>query len=101
MILGALRDGFDGVLISVDLRPAAESTRVTGYNEWRHALTVDVASPPVGGAANRELVAFLARLCGRGATARVVRGGTSRRKTVCVAGVSISAVARAIEKELR
>lgn len=98
MLDGALREASGGVLIDVDVRPGATATRITGYNEWRRSVTVDVAAPPERGAANRALEAFLARLAGPGARAEVVRGATSRRKTVLVRGPPIDSVRRALRE---
>ena len=97
----ALREASDGVLVAVDVRPGAATTRISGYNEWRRSVTIDVAAPPTRGAANRELEAFLRRLLGEGCAARVVRGVTGRRKTVLVQGVSRAALASAIARGSR
>ena len=97
MFDGALHEASDGVLIDVDVRPGADATRITGYNEWRRSVTVDVAAPPKRGAANRELEGFLAHLAGPGARAEIVRGAASRRKTVLVRGASRAALAVALQ----
>ncbi len=98
MFDGALREASGGVLVTVDARPGAAATRISGYNAWRGSVVVEVAAPPERGAANRELEAFLARLAGGGCTARVVRGATARRKTVLVHGASRTALAEAIAR---
>ena len=98
---GALREASGGILVAVDVRPGAAATRISGYNEWRKSVTVEVAAPPERGAANRELEAFMSRLGGNGCTARVVRGATTRRKTVLVQGVSKAALADAIARGSR
>jgi len=97
----ALREASDGILVAVDVRPGAATTRISGFNEWRRSVTVEVAAPPERGAANRELEAFLARLGGEGCRARVVRGATARRKTVLVQGVSRAGLASAIAQGSR
>src|SRR3990172_11452573 len=70
----ALREASDGVLVAVDVRPGAATTRISGFNKWRRSVTVEVAAPPERGAANRDPAAFLARLGGKECVARVVRG---------------------------
>ena len=95
----ALREAPGGILVSVDVRPGAPATRISGYNPWRKSLTVDVAAPPERGAANRELEALLARVGGDGCEARVIRGSTARRKTVIVRGTSLASMAAAIARE--
>jgi uncharacterized protein len=76
--------------ITVHVVPRAKGTVVTG----RHgdAIRIRLAAPPVDGAANAELVRFLAERLGvpRGAIT-IVRGATARRKTVTVEGVTTDA----------
>jgi len=99
-MVAALRETPEGVLIDVDVRPGAAETRITGYNAWRHSVTVDVAAPPEKGAANRTLVALFRNLGGVAGTAEVVRGATSRRKTVLVRGAPVASVLAAIERAM-
>lgn len=86
MIRAALREASDGILIAVYGRPGARSTRVTGYNESRRAVSLDGAAPPKRGAANREVERFLARLAGAVRHARIVREPSSRREVALVGG---------------
>jgi uncharacterized protein (TIGR00251 family) len=77
--------------------PRARVTAVAG----RHgdAVRIRVAAPPVGGAANAELVRFMAQQLGvsRGAVT-IARGQSSRSKTVTIAGISTdAALARLLE----
>ena len=96
----AIRRTPGGVLVDVDVRPGASETRITGFNVWRHSVTVDVAAPPEKGAANRALVAFFRGIGGDGCTAEVVHGATSRHKTVRVGGVTRDALLAAIEEAI-
>ncbi len=89
-----LRPAPGGVTLRVVAAPRASRTEVAGRAEgW---LRVRVAAPPVDGAANDELVRFLARMLGvpRSAVA-VTAGAAGRRKTVVVRGVAETA-ARAV-----
>ncbi len=85
-----LRPTAGGVAILVAASPRASRTEVAGIAEGR--LRVRVAAPPVEGAANEELVRFLARALGvpRSAVA-VTAGAAGRRKTVTVRGVTAAA----------
>jgi uncharacterized protein (TIGR00251 family) len=75
-----------GVRFPVHLQPRASRTEIAGVHD--DALKVRVAAPPVEGAANAELVAFLARKLGVPKSAvRIVAGDRGRRKTVEVTGV--------------
>lgn len=76
-----------GVRISVHVQPRASKTEIVGLHGT--ALKVRLHSPPVDGAANDELVAFLAKSFGVAKRAvRVVAGQSSRGKTVEIDGVS-------------
>lgn len=79
----------------VHVVPRAKVTEVAG----RHgdAIRIRLAAPPVDGAANVELVRFLAERLdvSRGAVA-IVGGTTARRKTVTVRGVSAEAAGRVL-----
>ena len=73
--------------IDVYVQPRASRTEVVGMHDAR--LKIRVASPPVDGAANAELIAFIAERVGVSkAKVRVVAGTSSRRKVVEVEGVS-------------
>jgi uncharacterized protein len=70
--------------------PRAKQTEVAGMHGA--AVRVRVAAPPVDGAANEELVRFLARHLGvaRGAVT-IVRGRSARDKTVTIEGMTTAA----------
>lgn len=70
--------------------PRASITQVAG----RHgdAVRIQVAAPPVDGAANDELVRFIARRLGvTRASVTIARGNAGRRKTVTIAGCTTEA----------
>lgn len=76
----------------VHVQPRARRTEVAG----RHgdAIKVRLAAPPVDGAANDELVRFLADLLGVGRGAvRVVGGRAARRKLVEIDGITAAEAA--------
>jgi hypothetical protein len=60
------------------------------------ALKIRLKAPPVEGAANDELVRFLAERLGGLRGVALTRGRSSRAKTVLVTGVSIEQVAMAL-----
>ncbi len=93
--LSSTRDG--GVRIEIAARPRARESRVVGVREG--ALVVQLAAPPVDGAANAELVETLARALGLARRAVVlVRGDTSRTKLVEVTGLSVADVRARLER---
>lgn len=79
----------------VHVVPRARVTQLGG--RYGDAIKVKVAAPPVGGAANAELVRFLAERLGvpRRAVA-IVRGASGRRKVVEIAGLARDAAMRAL-----
>lgn len=76
----------DGVEFAVRVVPNARKTEVVGVVDG--ILRVRLAKPPVDGQANDELLELLARWFGvRESKVTVIRGTTSRTKTVLVDGV--------------
>ena len=77
-------------LLIIHVVPRARRSEVAG----RHgdALKIRIAAPPVDGAANAELVRFLAERLDvpRGAVT-VVSGTSGRRKTVAIQGITTAA----------
>ena len=78
----------DGWLLTLHIQPGAKKSEVVGLHG--DALKVRVASPPVDGKANEALVAFIADQLGLPKRAvQLVRGDTSRAKTVLVTASEI------------
>ena len=84
-----------GAQLSVKLQPRASRTAIVGV--LGNELRISVTAPPVDAAANQALVEFLAeRLhCSRGQI-QIVRGQTSRHKTVLISQIPPEAVAMAL-----
>ena len=82
----------DGVLLAVKLQPRASKIEILGV--LGDELRIKVPAPPVDAAANEALVRLLAeRLdCPRGKV-ELVRGHTSRHKTIKLHGLTADAVA--------
>jgi uncharacterized protein len=81
----------DGVSFEVLVVPRASRTRIVGAHAA--ALKVTLAAPPVDGAANLALCAFLAKALGVPKRAvRITHGEHSKTKTVQVTGVSADQV---------
>jgi uncharacterized protein (TIGR00251 family) len=76
----------DGVRFEVHAKPRAKKSALVGV--FGAALDVAIAAPPIEGAANDELVRFLAKALGVSRTSvEVVRGQSSRAKLVAVRGL--------------
>lgn len=85
----------DGVLLRVRVQPksSSESLRI----EPEGGIVVRLTAPPVDGAANKALVAFLAKSLGVPKRAVELRSGqSSRHKTLHIAAISESDLRRAI-----
>lgn len=70
----------------VQVQPRSALSEIVG--EHGDAIKIRLAAPPVDGAANAELVRFLAERLGvRRGDVAIVRGATARRKIVRIAGM--------------
>jgi len=70
------------VTLAVKVTPRASRTEIVGVqpqSDGRVALAVRVASPPVDGAANEVLIAFLAKTLGVTKSAVMLRSGSTGR----------------------
>lgn len=73
--------------IEVYVQPRAAKTEIAGLHDGR--IKIRLAAPPVDGAANTELVEFIAKRVGVSKSkVRIVGGETSRRKLVEVEDVT-------------
>jgi hypothetical protein len=82
--------------LTIHVVPRAARTNVAG----RHgdAIKIRLAAPPVDGAANAELVRFLAERLGVPRGAVTIAGGhTGRRKQIVIAGLDLDEVRRRLE----
>ncbi|HOR00971.1 MAG TPA: DUF167 family protein [Anaerolineae bacterium] len=82
----------DGVVIAVKVVPKASRSEIVGAEgDW---LKVRITAPPVEGAANEALAAFLAGALGlRKRDVTIAVGERSRLKHVRIRGLSAQAVA--------
>ena len=82
----------DGVLLAVKLQPRASKNEIVGA--LGEELRIKVTAPPVDAAANEALLRLLAETldCPRGRV-ELVRGQTSRHKTIKLHGLTAEAVA--------
>ena len=91
--MSELRIAVRGTAVCVDVlvTPRASRSAVAGVHDGR--LKVQLAAPPVDGAANRALTVLLARKLGvKQRDIAIVNGATSRKKTVAISGTSEAAV---------
>jgi uncharacterized protein (TIGR00251 family) len=82
-----LRHAADQLIVEVHVVPRASRSAVVGVHDGR--LKVSLDAPPVDGEANAALLAYLAkRLKIPKRDVELVRGETSRQKTIALRGVS-------------
>jgi len=79
----------------VYVQPRAARTQVAGMHDG--CVKIRLAAPPVEGAANAELIEFVAgKLDVPKSRVRLVAGDTSRRKTLVVDGIDAAAAVAAL-----
>jgi uncharacterized protein (TIGR00251 family) len=89
----------DAVIFSVRVVPRASKSEIVG--EHNGALKVRIASPPVDGAANEELIKFLAKSFGVPRNAvEIVSGHSSRLKKVTITGASFEKTALILQPKI-
>jgi uncharacterized protein (TIGR00251 family) len=90
----------EGTLLNLHVSPGAKRTSIEGpYGEG--AIRLKVAAPPVDGRANAEVERFLAKLLGvPRSDVTVIRGSSSRDKTILVRGVSQAETHKALSAHL-
>ena len=76
----------EGCRIFLYIQPRASRNRVVGLHDGR--LKIQIAAPPVDGAANAEVISFLAGQLGiRKSDIEITSGESGRRKTVLAYGL--------------
>ena len=84
------------VRLEVRVIPRAKRTEIAGRRGG--ALLVRLAAPPVDGAANEALLAFLAERLGiPKRRMAIVRGAASREKTIAIEGLSAAEIEAGLE----
>ena len=73
-----------GVEVDVTVSPRSDRSGTEGVDEWRKRLIVRVKAPPLDGRANKEIQELFRKVTG--CKSEVVRGQTSRQKTILVHG---------------
>jgi uncharacterized protein (TIGR00251 family) len=86
-----VRDSKQGAVLNVHVQPKAAQTACVGVHG--EALKIRIAAPPAGGAANRELIRFLAHeLSLPTAAVRIESGEGSRFKRIRLEGATAAHV---------
>ena len=87
----------DSVCIDIYVEPGASNNRVGPYDPWRQRVKVSVGSPAHDGKANKEVLRAISGLLDVPvANVRILRGATTRRKTLRADGIGLEAAIEAL-----
>lgn len=93
-----VRETKDGTVLAVHIQPKASRTECVGCHG--DALKIRVAAPPVDGAANEELIRFIARALAVPLSAVGIETGTTgRHKQIKIKGVTAQCVLSRFSEE--
>lgn len=82
-----VQDSKNGAVLTVHVQPKASRTECVGIHG--DALKIRVAAPPIDGAANEELIRFIASRCAiPRASVLIQSGAEGRHKRLCLKGVT-------------
>lgn len=82
-----LKEHRDGTMLSVKVQPRASRNEIG--EQTGDELKIRVTAPPVDSAANESVVRLLAKALGcPRASLQLVRGGTSRHKSILINGLA-------------
>jgi len=99
MIPTFLKQTGAGVQLAIKLQPRASRQQIAGPQG--DELKISVTAPPVDAAANRALVDFVAEICDiPRSTVDLIRGQTSRHKTLLLKGLTADAVLERLRPHL-
>ena len=91
-----IRPHKNGVEINFQVLPRSSQSRIVGLHN--DAVKIKLNKPPVDGQANAECCRVVAKYFGVSKTqVSVLRGTSSRQKTILIAGASTSAVIEMLE----
>ena len=92
----------DGSLIlDVEISPNSETSRISGVNEWRKRLRIDISKPAVNGMANEELLRFITQKFNiKSNQAELISGHKSKQKSIMVSGISDTDILSVVNQEV-
>ena len=91
-----VNDYQDGIKIRVRVTPRASKNMVVGVRGRN--LAIKLTSPPVEGRANKDLIKYIAKKLGvASSSVSIIKGETSRDKTLYVLGLDSSTALTKLE----
>ncbi len=86
-----------GVEINIHVLPRSSQSKITGLHD--DAVKVKLTKPPVDGQANAECCRVVAKYFGLSKSqVSILKGASSKQKTLLVEGVSVSEVIKQLSK---
>jgi uncharacterized protein (TIGR00251 family) len=87
-----------GVIIDFEVTAGSPVSSVFGVNKWRERVKTSIAAPAKDGAANREMLRFMAEVFGvKGASVKLVSGEKSAQKRIEIANMTADAAVKKLE----
>jgi uncharacterized protein (TIGR00251 family) len=92
-----IRETPSGIVLSLAVVPRAKTSKIMGFHDGLPKIAL--AAPASEGRANEELVRFLKQLLRiPSKNIQLIRGDTSRRKSILIEGLSLEEVKRAFTR---
>ncbi len=75
-----VKDYTEGNSLRISVNPNSSKNEITGYNEAKKSLKVNIAAPPDKGKANKEIIKFFSKLLKK--KVNIIKGLKSRDKVL-------------------
>ena len=80
--MDAVKNVVEGVLVCIEVSPKSKRFEISGFNVWRGEIEVRIASVPMKGKANKEIIKEFSRLTK--SRVEIVLGLKSQHKTLMI-----------------
>lgn len=92
----------DGSLIlELEVNPNSETSRISGVNEWRKKLRIDISKPAMNGMANEELLRFIIQKFNiKSNQVELISGHKSKHKSIMLSGISEIEILNTVNQEV-
>ena len=93
----------DGSLIlDIEVSPNSETSRISGVNQWRKKLRIDISKPAVNGMANEELIRFISEKFGiKRSHCELISGHKSKHKSIMLSGIDADDIIHIVNQEVK
>ena len=92
----------DGSLIlDLEISPNSETNKISGVNDWRKRLRIDISKPAVNGMANEELLRFIIQKFNiKSNQVELISGHKSKHKSIMISGIREIKILSIINQEV-